>query len=336
MCSVLVFTSCQKNDKGGMNKGKNTAPIPVLGMVISPQEFDNKIDVIGTILSNEKVDLKSEVSGRVTGIHFKEGSRVSKGALLVKLFDSDLKAQLKKINIQRDLARLEEERKRKLLEISGISQQEYDLAKNQLEALNADAELVVAQIRKTEIIAPFNGVIGLRNISEGEIVSTATSIASLQQIDPIKLEFEIPEKFSYYVSNGSAITFTINGSEEKYQGLVYATEPMIDVATRTLKVRARCDNRSQKFKPGSFIKIELNLQKKNNAILVPSESIIPGAKEQKIFLSKNGIALSKKVKTGTRTDTQIEILEGLIPNDTVITSGIMQLKDSTRIKMVIK
>jgi membrane fusion protein, multidrug efflux system len=330
--TVNCSSPSDNKDKG---KKKDSAPLMVNAKVISPQELNNNIEIIGTILPNEKVELRSEAPGRITNIFFKEDGKVKKGDLLVKIFDQELKAQLKKIKIQQDLANVELERKKKLLEISGISQEEYDIASNQASSLSADAELINAQLAKTEIRAPFDGVIGLRYVSEGEYVSSATLIATLQQIDPVRIEFDIPEKYGMYVVKGSSINFTVTGSEKIYNGTVYAIEPMVDLSTRTFKVRARTSNNDYALRPGSFIKVNLLLAKDKNAILVPTESIVSGVTGQKLFISSHGFALSRKVKTGIRNERSIQITEGLQINDTVITSGIMQLKDSARVKIKI-
>ena len=340
MAITFSIVSCKSGggkpegrEGGGKGSPRDTPPVPVDGMVVKKEEMDNKIDVIGTILPNEKVDLKSETSGRITDILFKEDSKVHKGDLLVKIYNADLLAQLKKVKIQQELARKDLERNKQLLDINGISQQVYDVSANQLEALGADAELIEAQIRKTEIRAPFDGIIGLRNVSEGEYLAPTTLIASMQQIDPIKVEFDIPEKYSLFINRGASIDFTVTGSDKTYRGKVYAMEPTIDVTTRTLKVRARCANEDLSLKPGAFIKIELLLKQDMNAIMAPTEAIIPGLISQKVFVYNSGKAFSRKVKTGTRTPTSIQITEGLEINDTLITSGIMQLKDSTKVKL---
>jgi membrane fusion protein, multidrug efflux system len=337
--TVFVFftVKCSSSNERGKDqwKGKKGMPLPVNGLVINTQILDNKIEIVGTILPNEKVELRSETSGRITSIPFNEDAKVKKGDLLVKIHDQELRAQLKKIKIQQELANLEEERKRKLLEIKGISQSEYDLASSQARSLSADADLIEAQLSKTEIRAPFNGVVGLRYVSEGEFVSSSTLIATLQQIDPVKIEFDIPEKYGMYVKKGSTISFTVSGSEKKYNGTVYAIEPMVDISTRTFKVRARTSNNDYSLKPGAFIKIDLLLEKNKNAILVPTESIVSSLKGQKLFVYSNGIALSRKVISGIRTETNIQITDGLQLNDTVITSGIMQLKDSVQVKIKI-
>ncbi|HXA01565.1 MAG TPA: efflux RND transporter periplasmic adaptor subunit [Cytophagaceae bacterium] len=335
LAGLAFFTIRCTSPGKNKEKGKNTPLLTVNGIIISSQVLDNNIEVIGTILPNEKVELRSEASGRITSIFFKEDGRAKKGDLLVKIFDQELRAQLKKVKIQQDLANLEAERKKKLLEISGISQEEYDIATNQASSLSADAELIEAQLAKTEIRAPFDGVIGLRYVSEGEYVSSATLIATLQQIDPVKIEFDIPEKYGVYVNKGSTIRFTVTGSDKTYNGTVYAIEPMIDVSTRTFKVRARTSNNDYSLRPGSFIKVNLLLAKNKNAILVPTESIVSGVSGQKLFVSSHGVALSRKVITGIRNERTIQITDGLQINDTVITSGIMQLKDSTRVNIKI-
>jgi membrane fusion protein, multidrug efflux system len=334
--SVLLLTvrcSSSGNNYKDMSKGKNKTSLPVNGVVISTQVLDNKIEIIGTILPNERVELRSETSGRITSIPFTEDAKIKKGDLLVKIFDQDLRAQLKKVRIQQELANVEEGRKKKLLEIKGISQEEYDISSNQARSLSADVDLIEAQLAKTEIRAPFNGVVGLRYVSEGEYVSSATLIATLQQIDPVKIEFDIPEKYGSYVKKGSTIDFTVTGADTKYKGTVYAIEPMVDLSTRTFKVRARTSNNDYSLRPGSFIKIDLLLEKNKNAIVVPTECIVSGIYGQKLFVSSNGVALSRKIKTGIRSESTIQIIEGLEVNDTVITSGIMQLKDSSRVKI---
>lgn len=329
---AFVFAGCKGKSGAPAEgfKGKTPPPLPVSSVVIRPEALDNKIEVVGTILPNERVDLRSEIAARITGIYFKEGSRVQKGTLLVKLFDQDIRAQLKKATLQHELARKEEERKKKLLDISGISQEEYDLASNQAETLAADIELLRAQLRKTEIIAPFSGIVGLRQVSEGEHVSSTTLISTLQQTDPVKLEFDIPEKYAA-IRPGSKISFTVAGSDKTFEGTVYAVEPTIDVATRTLKVRALSPNKEQLLKPGSFIHINLILGRETEAVLIPTESVVPGAKGQKVFVFRNGYALSKAIKTGFRNERNVQVTEGLESGDTLITSGMMQLKDSARV-----
>ncbi len=285
------------------------------------------------MLANEEVELKSEVSGRVTKILFKEGGFVKKGDLLVKINDSELQAQLEKAKYVLKLSEEKEYRQRNLLKREAISQEEYDSALNELNVNKAQVDLIKAQIDKTEIVAPFSGKIGLRHISIGSYITPTTIIASLQNIDPIKIEFSIPEKYAGSVEVGDKVNFNIVGSEETFTGKVYAIEPKIDNVTRTLSIRALCSNTSGKLLPGGYADVKLILKDISNALMVPTEAIIPILKGQKLFLYKNGVVTDPIVQTGIRTDTTVQITDGLAPYDTVITSGILQLRPGAPVKI---
>jgi membrane fusion protein (multidrug efflux system) len=301
--------------------------------VLKPRELLNKIYTTGTILANEEVELRSERTGRVTGIFFDEGSRVQKDQLLVKIDDSELRAQLKKVEIQEKLAGDEEYRKRQLWEMNGLSQEEYDISLNQLKTAQAEKELLQAQIAKTEITAPFGGVIGLRYVSTGGYVSSNTLIATLQEVDPIKIEFSVPEKYGSYIHKGTAITFTLTGSERVYNGTVFAAETRIDVATRTVRVRARSANSDRTLVPGAFAKIEIVLEKIPDALTVPSEAVVPELGGQKVFLFQKGVARSAAVQTGLRTEDEVQITAGVEPGDTLIVTGLLQLRDGLPVEI---
>ncbi len=303
--------------------------LSVKAHIVKAEELANNIITSGTVLANEEVELKSEVDGKITNIYFKEGTSVKKGDLLVKINDAELRAQLEKAKYNLKLLEDREYRQRVLLQKEAISQEDYDVSLNELNVVKSDTELVKAQIDKTEIRAPFDGVIGLKNVSEGAFVNTQTVIATLQDINPIKIDFSIPEKYSGSVKVGDEIKFKIVGKEDTYTGKVYAIEPKIDPQTRTLKLRALYSNASRNIFPGSFANVELVLHEIQGALMVPTYSIIPELKGQKIFLCKNGKAFSQSVEIGIRTDTRVQITNGLAPNDTLIISGILQLKDDS-------
>ena len=336
--AVLVFIKIKfltsDNTQNGMQQQSKPQSTIVNVYVVTPQKLDNKIFVTGTVLANEEVVLLPEIPGKIIGINFTEGTKISKGDLLVKINDADLQAQLKKQQLQEKLASDNEAREKKLLDVNGISQMEYDGILTQLNSVKADIQLTQAQIGKTEIRAPFDGTIGLKYVSEGSYISPTVKIASIQQTVPVKIDFSIPEKYSSLVGKGDSIRFTLQGSEEKYRGEIYAIEPKIDLNTRTVQLRAICRNKEGKIFPGSFAKIELILKQSPNSILIPTESLIPELKGQKVFLCKNGKAQSQKVETGIRTDTQIQITSGLHAGDTVITTGIMQLKQDAPVKIM--
>jgi membrane fusion protein, multidrug efflux system len=325
-----------------LNEKKNTAkgspskngPVIATGYVVKKEKMENVIFASGTILSNEEVELRPEAQGKITQLFFKEGSRVSKGELLVKLNDADLQAQLHKINLQITLAEERENRQKQLLAIKGISQDEFDIQHNLLQSLQADADVTRAQIQKTEIRAPFDGIIGLKSVSEGSIVSPLTPIASLQQIDPVKVDFAVPEKYAGAIEKGNLVFFSLNDNAEKYKGEVYAIDPKINLSTRTLQVRAICPNSQHKIYAGAFVKIEVVLKENDEAIMIPTEAIIPELKGKKVFIVRNGRAVPIKVETGLRTNTRIEVKNGLQIGDTVIRTGLMAMRPDTMVTLI--
>lgn len=294
--------------------------------VVSPSAFQNKITSTGTVLPNEEVELRSEVSGRVTGISFEEGSRVRKGQLLLSVNAQEMQAQLQKLQSNQKLYRDMEQRQRTLLEKDYISRQEYDQVSNQLATATADIQALKASLAKAYIRAPFDGVIGLRQVSEGSYVTAATPIARIVDISPVKIEFAIPGRYSQQVKEGDKITFSSEGSPTEYQATIYATQPIIDPATRTMQVRALYDNKNEEVKPGAFVRVNLGLKEVEEAILIPTESIIPEANGHKVFLAKGGKAVPQMVKIGQRSERMIQILEGLAPGDSVIQSGVLQAR----------
>jgi membrane fusion protein (multidrug efflux system) len=327
---LLAIPKLKSTDDSTNPSGQKSAgPLPVKAHITKFEVLDNKVLTTGTILANEEVDLKSEVDGKITKIFFREGSYVKAGDLLVKINDADLQAQLQSAKSRLELQKDTEYRQKQLLEKEAISQEDYDMTANQLQVNQAEVELIKAQIDKTEIRAPFSGIIGLKNVSEGSFVNSSMVIASLQNINPIKIDFSIPERYSSMVSNGDEIIFTISGNNKKYIGKAYAIEPKIDPVTRTLKIRALCSNTGREILPGSFANVELVLKKIENTILVPSEALIPDIKGQKVFLYKSGIAVPQQVETGIRTDVNVQLTSGVSEGDTIITSGMLQLRPGT-------
>lgn len=306
----------------------------VSGLVIKPEFFSNKIFVTGSVLSSEEVNLIPEISGKITSIRFKEGSEVKKGDLMVKINDIDLQAQLKKLRLQEKLATEKENRQKKLIEINGISKEEYDATLTQVNAIRADIEVMLAQIAKTEIYAPFNGTIGIRKVSEGAYVTPSTIIATIQQVNPLKIDFALPEKYSSVIQVNDQLVFSIDGDLAKHKAIVSAIEPKVDINTRTIQVRAITENEKGKIFPGSFANIELTVGKNESSILIPTQNLIPILKGAKVFVSKNGIAEERKVITGVRSSDKIQIIEGLKDGDTLITTGLMNLKSGSPVKFI--
>ena len=309
---------------GGLSAGE--ASIPVKGYIVRPMRLDDNIHTTGTLIANEEVELRSEVSGKITKIYFEEGSSVKKGQMLIKINDSELQAQLLQQKYRQELALQREQRQRELLKGNLVSQQEYDIALNELNTMKAGLQLVRAQIEKTEIHAPFDGTIGLKFVSEGSFISTTTRIASLQDVNPIKIDFSVPEKYAGRVQKGAAVKFHAQGSGKMLEGVVYAVEPKIEQATRTLLLRASSPNPLREMLPGSFAEVELTIQSIPNALTIPAQALIPEMSGQKVYLYKDGRAHSQSVQIGIRTSAAIQVTKGILPGDTIITSGILQVR----------
>lgn len=325
----------QETTRGGgkKKKGRN-GPVAVKLMIAKDTVLDNNIDVTGSIDANEKVNLVSETSGNITGIYFQEGSQVKKGQLLVKVYNQDQLAALKQVEYQIALAKQNENRNKLLLQKEAISQQEYDTSLTNLNSLQAQADMLRAQIAKTEIRAPFSGTIGLRNVSPGGYLSQNTPIASLVNIDPAKITFAVPEKYLSLISKGTKVTFNVTSSNQNFKAVVYAIEPSIDVTSRTITVRAKADNPNGILKAGSFAKINLQLDQIPKTIMLPTECIVPGLKTSVVYVYHHGMALEKPVKTDVRTDTRVQVTSGIKPGDSVVISGIIQMRPKVPLKII--
>jgi membrane fusion protein (multidrug efflux system) len=282
----------------------------------------------GTLKPDEAVEFSFETSGKIVEINFTEGTRVKEGQLLAKINDTPLQAQLQKLQAQKKLTVEKEFRQRSLLDKDAISKESYDQIVTELETLEADLNLIKARISETELRAPFDGIIGLRYLSEGSYANTSTRIARLVKISPLKVEFSISERYADQVKIGYPVTFKIVGSPENYEAEVYAVDPKVDLTTRTIIIRALYPNKREELKSGRFTTITLLLSQIDNAIAIPTEALIPEMEGEIVFIYKSGKAERVKVTTGLRTASEIQIVSGLNFGDTLITSGILQLRQS--------
>lgn len=319
---------------GGKGKGEGGGPgMTVEGIVVKTTDFNSDLEISGNIDANESIVLRSEVSGLVTGIFFKEGTNVSKGTTLVKINDKDIQAQLKDVLTKQTLSETNENRAKQLLEKGAISQEEYDNSFATLQSLKAQAQLIRAQLAKTSVIAPFSGKIGLRSISVGEYLTPSTSIANLLSTNPIKVSFSVPEKYNGQIKLNSEISFTTSASSKVFKGKVFAIEPGVNQQTRTLQIKALAQNPNGELLPGSFAQVKLTLNTIKNAILVPTEAVIPILKGKIVYVSRDGKAEQVNVEAGTRTAESILITNGLKVGDTVLTTGAMSLKPDAPVKV---
>ena len=315
------------------NTGRASMEFPVSAHIVTYEKLSNNVYTTGSILANEEVEIRSEVSGKIVKILFNEGGYVKKGDLLVKINDADLQAQLRKAESKVKLVEDREARQKQLAQNQMISQEDYESTLNDLEASKAEYDLIKAQIDKTEIRAPFSGVIGLREVSEGSFVTTTTAIARLQNLLNLKVDFAIPQKYASLVKIGDEIVFRLSGSDYKYSAKIYAIEPKIDPSTRTLKLRAICQSNYKNLFPGAFANVEVNLKETEQAILIPTVAVVPELKGQSVYLFKSGMVSTQMVELGLREEKRVQIISGLAEGDTVITSGILQIRPGAKVKI---
>ena len=308
--------------------------LEVSARIISPRLLTDEIPVIGRLVPDEEVQLSFETSGKITDIYFQEGSSVKKGTLLAKVNDAQLQAQLARLEAQVPLAEERVYRQSTLLQRDAVSKEALEIVKTELATLNADIEKTKAQIEQTELRAPFDGVIGLRQVSVGSYASPSTVVARLTSVTPIKIEFSVPERYASEVKRGTNLEFTVEGKLEAFKAQVYATEASLDAETHTLLVRALYPNANGELLSGQYAGIRLKQKEVADAIAIPSEAIVPEMGKNKVFVYRDGKAEPVDVVTGIRTDSEIQIVSGLEFGDTILTSGTLQLRKGSAVKIV--
>ena len=328
----LLLHSAPKGTASGAPKRAGSDALEVATVTVLPQPFVETITSTGTLRAEEGVELQAETNGKVVSINFEEGAPVHRGDLLVKLNDADLRASLDRYVYGRQLAEARERRYATLLAQHVVTQQDYDAALGDVNVQKANVDLYKAQIEKTEIRAPFDGVVGLRYVSNGAYVNAATRIATLQRLDKLKVDFAVPEKYSGRLKVGREIEFSVAGGMRRFTGRIYAIDPRIDSGTRTILLRAVSSNPDGSLLPGAFANVSLALEQISDALLVPAEAVIPGLDEKNIFVARDGIAERRAVETGARTASQVHILNGLKPGEIVITSGLQNLRNGQSVE----
>ncbi len=330
---MMILTACGSKNEGSQSGRPRPITPEVDGFIVQPRAVSDKIEVSGSLLPSEQTQIKPEISGRVVQLNIQEGSVVAKGALMVKLFDADLQAQLKKLKVQLEIAKKTQERQRELLKINGISQQDYDLVELNVQTLNVDIESTVIAIAKTEIRAPYAGEVGLRYISLGASVSPVDVITTLRQVSELKLEFSIPEKYAKEIRKGDKISFRVDGGAQSHQAVVIATENSVEQSTRTLRVRALIKNNHPELVPGIFAKVNLQMGKNTSALMIPTQAVIPTARNKQVILFKHDSAVFTVVETGIRDSVFVQVSKGLKIGDTVLTTGLMVLRPNAKVKI---
>lgn len=334
--SLIVLISCKEEKKAGpgvLPSRSVNSPLQAEGFVVRNRLLSENIEMPGTLLPYETTEIRPEIPGRIVDLNIPEGRVVQKGTLLVKLFDGDLQAQLQKLEVQLSIAEKTVERQKALLEISGISQQEYDLSQLQSSNLRADIQLVKVNIGKTRIIAPYTGKIGLKNISLGAYVTPENILTTISQVDNLKLEFTVPEKYSEVMRKGRQVMFSVDGLDRKFNAVIMATETSIEANTRSLKVRALVKGRHEKLVAGGFAKVSLQLGRNEEQLVIPTQAVIPQARDKRVVVYRGGTPEFTVVQTGIRDSTYVQVLEGLKAGDTVITTALLAIRPESKVTL---
>ena len=337
--TVLLNThSCSEEDAppstlSNTSSNRAVRAVSANGYVVYPKSLEKNINATGNLIAYESVEIRPERSGKLVQLNIRESSFVKKGTLLAQIDDAELIAQQNRFDINLDLALKELERGKELLKIQGISQEEIDRLANRVEEIKADKAIVDIQISKSKVHAPFSGKLGLKQISQGAYVTPSDVLIELQQINPIKLEFDIPEKFLSDVKEGQELKFTVVGVDQVFLAKVYAIGTEISPTTRTFKVRANSPNPSNLLKPGQFAKITLVTGVNEKAVLIPTDAVIPVLEGKQVYRYHSGKAEAVKVETGDRKSEDIEIVSGLSLGDTIIVSGLLNLTDGVPVEL---
>ena len=331
---VILFAGCgsKENKIPAAGNPKVAPPAPkVDAYIVKTSSVSNNLELPGTIVANEATEIHPEISGRMTYLNVMEGKVVSKGTLIAKIYDGDLRAQLNKLNVQLRVQEQTAKRYEELLKINGVSQQEYDMIVLQSGNIRADMEIVQSNITRTEIRAPFSGTLGLKMVSPGAYISPQTVLTTIRQNNELKLDFTLPERFISQLRPGQVVNFTSEGNPKTYNAKVIATESGVSEENRSLQVRAIVINNDNKLLPGSFAKVKISFAPDPNAIMIPSQAVIPQARGKQVIIYNNGEIAFADVITGIRDSASVQITNGLKAGDTIITTGLMGLKPKGKV-----
>jgi membrane fusion protein, multidrug efflux system len=334
IAALFALFSCSNNEKKIEAPKPNTPPIArATGYVVAPQIRYQNIEVPGSLAAYEEVELHPEVSGRVTNVYFNEGSTVGQGSALLKIYDGDLQAQLQKLYLQLKTAEQTAQRYAALLKINGVSQQEYDLHVLSVNTIKADINIIRTSIAKTTLRAPFSGKIGITTLTKGAYVSPQTLIATLRKVSQLKLDFTVPELYGAKMKRGGLVRFTVEGSDKIYPALISATENIIAEENRSLRIIATVVKPDANLIAGAFAKVNVSLGENTQALMIPTQAVIPDARNKKVIAVRNGVASFDVVTLGTRDSSMVEITSGLKAGDTVLTTGLLTTRPGTKVQI---
>jgi membrane fusion protein (multidrug efflux system) len=317
---------------GGAASGDAGGSVTVEAEKVATLSLPQTITAVGSLRSDESVTLRPEVAGRISAIGFQEGQRVVKGAPLVKLDPAVPQAEAQQARANLDLAKAKFDRAVDLAQRNFISGQAKDEAENNLKVAQAALALAEAKLAKTDIRAPFSGLIGLRGVSVGDYVKEGADLVNLESIDPLKVDFRVPETYLRQIQVGQALQVTLDALPGKtFDGKVFAVNPLIDAAGRAVVIRAVVRNPDTSLRPGMFARVRLITRDARDALVLPEQAFVPQGDQQFVYRIIDGKAIRTKVEVGQRRDAKVEVLSGLAKDDLVVTAGQLKLRDGSTV-----
>lgn len=302
--------------------------VPVEAVSVETTRLPQSITTVGSLRSDESVTLRPEVAGRISAIQFTEGQRVGRGATLVRLDAAVNQAELQQARANHTLAKSKFDRAVDLAKSNFISGQAKDEAENNLKVAEASLALVEARLAKMEIKAPFSGIIGLRSVSVGDYVKEGADLVNLEAIDPLKVDFRVPEVYLRQVQAGQSLQIALDAFPNKsFEGRVLAVNPLLDAAGRSVVIRAQVKNQDASLRPGMFARVRLITKDVAEALVVPEQALVPQGNEQYVFKVVDNRAVRAKVDVGQRRDGKAEILNGVAAGEMIVTAGQQRLRD---------
>ena len=324
--AALCAAGCRDADPEAVARPTPPA-LTVETVVVEPRRFREMLTATGTLRARESVAIRSEVAGVVEAIHFAEGARVAAGDQLLEIDDRELRAQRERVAARLSLETATEARVRELLASKNASQATHDEAVANLRVTKAELTLIDAQLAKTDIRAPFDGVMGLRDVSVGTYLTPGTPIVDLVAVDSLKLDFALPERYQGALHPEMPVRLSLHGRPGTFEGRVYAIDPSVDVESRSIRLRATVPNPDGRLRPGQFAEIEVVLDEVPDALLVPAIALIPGLRQSTLLVVRDGVVERREVTAGRRTSDAVRIESGLAAGERVVVTGIQQLRE---------
>ncbi len=328
---VWIFTwSCGNNDQ--QNAAQAPRDLQVEGYKVVPTSFNDEIMITAELIPSEQVELMAPMAGQVLDIYFKEGEKVKKGEAIVHIDDREWQAQLIGIKAKLNAAQKDYERKKALLEIEGSSQEEIDQAFSTIQTLKSQLQQLQVKINLARVKAPFSGQLGMRDFSKGAYLKEGQIITTLTAMDQLKVDFTVAQEHTNNVAVGKSVQILVN--EDTLKATIYAISPLINMQSRMLNVRALLPQASTNtIIPGAYAEVLLTSNFVKDALIVPTQAVVPEINDQTVYVYQKGRAVKKVVQMGTRTADKVHILKGITAGDTVITTGLLQIKDGMNITL---